>query len=162
MQETMDSLDALTNHVNECNQEAENEQQVLAVENSVTGLEFVCISSIIIEVEVSNDLTIQNLAVPGRSVLRDGNVWVSTEKEKLKARRLVVFNDMLLIAKAKNKKYHQCVIAIDSNSMLYAATPSTPLTNSQDSTQLPRSPGGRHLMRKRSSRGGSLVSEHSY
>ena len=58
MQETMDSLEALTNHVNECNQEAENEQQVLAVENSVTGLEFVCISSIIIEVEVSNDLTI--------------------------------------------------------------------------------------------------------
>lgn len=46
MQETMDSLEALTNHVNECNQEAENEQQVLEVENSITGLEFVCISII--------------------------------------------------------------------------------------------------------------------
>lgn len=66
---------------------------------------------------------------------------------------------MLLIAKPKNKKHYQCVITIDSNSMLYAATPSTPLTNSQDSVPLPRSPGGRHLMRKRSSKGGSLVSK---
>lgn len=54
MQETMDSLEALTNHVNECNQEAENEQQVLEVENSITGLEFVCISIITHKVENSN------------------------------------------------------------------------------------------------------------
>ena len=86
-------------------------------------------------------------------MLKDGNVWVSTEKERLKARRLIVFNDMLLIAKAKSKKSYHVVTKIESNAILYAGKPSTPLTSSQDGCPSPRSPGGRHLMKKKGSRG---------
>ena len=41
MQDTMDSLESLTNHVNECNMRAENEAQLEQLSSSLVGLEFV-------------------------------------------------------------------------------------------------------------------------
>lgn len=40
----MASLVALTDHVNQCNRDAENESVLLEVESSISGLDFVCIN----------------------------------------------------------------------------------------------------------------------
>jgi len=135
MKETMASLEALTTHVNECNQAAEDQEALLMIEETISGID--C-----------------RVATPGRRLLKDGTVWISTEKERSKARRLLVLNDLVIIAKPKTKKMHQCVRTIESSSLLFV-----PIMVPTEPTASPKTPDrkGSRILKKRT-QSGSLVS----
>ena len=48
----------------------------------------------------------KNLYIPGREFLLDTMVHIAQDKDKLRQRRLILFSDVLIIAKSKNKKFH--------------------------------------------------------
>jgi len=145
MEETMHSLERLTDHVNECNQQAENEAKLQAVADTLVGLDL-------------------NLVVPGRVLLKHACQWVSKEKERLKRRYIVVCNDMLILCKPKTKKQFQVMSIIESQHLLYSSAPSVTVSRQESPSASPISRSGSRLSFKRSAAsvgsGGGLIPDN--
>jgi len=61
-------------------------------------------------IQIQEDVDgISNLVIPGRTLIQEGNLMVSTKDSKPKSQHIFLFNDLLLITKEKGKTRFQAV-----------------------------------------------------
>ena len=89
-------------------------------------------------------------------MFKSGDTWIGLNKDRLKRRRMMVFNDIVIIAKPKSKKQFQVMSVIESSSLLFSGTPSSPVAVDAAALAI-ASPRGGRLSFKRSSGGTGSV-----
>eukprot|EP01095_Lingulamoeba_sp_RSL-Kostka_P001601 TRINITY_DN1230_c0_g1_i1.p1 TRINITY_DN1230_c0_g1~~TRINITY_DN1230_c0_g1_i1.p1 ORF type:complete len:464 (+),score=121.21 TRINITY_DN1230_c0_g1_i1:772-2163(+) len=134
MTETMNQLQEVTNHVNECNLKAESQQKLQDLQPRITGF-------------IINDNR-------ERKFFFEDIFVIVTDKEKGKNRTAFLFNDVILITRYKNKKWHTVnIINIDSillgNTVVNRDTNNNNVENSSSSSS---SPGSGIIPRRKKTR----------